>query len=371
MTERQRRLSRDAAVGDVYVMDRVASGKATPPVPRPTPPPPLLSSAASVAPRVGDSRKRKTQQQQQHEDSSLPQQQAERGRAPQQQQQHDNGDGGAEVDEAYRVGRYVIGRFLGAGSFSRVFECRDVASGRCYAMKIVNRTQYRKTMDPEILRELAIMERLQHPYIIRLVDVMKSKRHFYIVMQLINGGELAKVLEAPERLPEREARRYFQQLMVGLRHMHRRGVAHRDLKIQNILLDGAGNVRISDFGLSNVYQDGRLMWSQCGTIVYMAPEIFMQRGYSGFAADVWSAGCILFYLVSGQKPFSGGSKQRVRDNITANRRAELDEDVSAPLRELVEGMLTPDPGARMSVEDVIRHRWVTVDFDVAGLQWGS
>lgn len=138
-------------------------------------------------------------------------------------------------------------------------------------------------------------------------QVLASKTHVYMVLELVTGGELFDRIVASGRLEEAAARIYFQQLVDGVAYCHERGVCHRDLKPENLLLDAAGRLKISDFGLSCLPEaKGRSMAAlrtTCGTPNYVAPEVLRGEGYDGRAADVWSVGCILYVLVAGSLPF--------------------------------------------------------------------
>lgn len=138
-------------------------------------------------------------------------------------------------------------------------------------------------------------------------QVLASKTHVYMVLELVTGGELFDRIVASGRLEEAAARVYFQQLVDGVSYCHERGVCHRDLKPENLLLDASGRLKISDFGLSCLPEaKGRSMAAlrtTCGTPNYVAPEVLRGEGYDGRAADVWSVGCILYVLVAGSLPF--------------------------------------------------------------------
>ncbi|KAL0370760.1 UNVERIFIED_CONTAM: CBL-interacting serine/threonine-protein kinase [Sesamum angustifolium] len=143
-----------------------------------------------------------------------------------------------------------------------------------------------------IKREISIMSRLSHPHIVRLFEVLATKRKIYFILEFVKGGELfAKV--AKGRFSEDLGRKYFQQLISAVSYCHIRGVYHRDLKPENLLLDESGDLKVSDFGLSaltdHVRADG-LLHTLCGTPAYVAPEILAKKGYDGAKIDVWSCG---------------------------------------------------------------------------------
>ncbi|MQL41428.1 hypothetical protein EI012_26330, partial [Escherichia coli] len=143
-----------------------------------------------------------------------------------------------------------------------------------------------------------------HPNVVKIFEVMASKTKIYIVLELVNGGELFDKIAKNGRLKEDEARSYFQQLINAVDYCHSRGVYHRDLKPENLLLDSNGVLKVSDFGLSTyAQQENELLRTAGGTPNYVAPEVLNDRGYDGATADLWSCGVILFVLVAGYLPF--------------------------------------------------------------------
>ncbi|KAK8571870.1 hypothetical protein V6N13_047502 [Hibiscus sabdariffa] len=206
------------------------------------------------------------------------------------------------------LGKYQLGRLLGRGSFAKVHEATSLEDDNTVvAVKIIDKTKtVDAAMEPRIIREVSAMRRLQHhPNILKIHEVMATKTKIYLIMELAAGGELfAKVLRRG-RLSEPAARRYFSQLVSALHFCHQNGVAHRDVKPQNLLLDQNGNLKVSDFGLSALPEqlnDG-LLHTACGTPAYTAPEVVRRKGYDGSKADAWSCGVILFVLLAGYLPF--------------------------------------------------------------------
>ena len=138
--------------------------------------------------------------------------------------------------------------------------------------------------------------------------MLASRSKIYIVLELVVGGELFDRIVREKRFDEGKARRYFRQLIAGVAYCHARGIFHRDLKPENLLLDEAGDIRITDFGLSSLFTGpedaGRasLLYTTCGTPNYVAPEILADKGYDGRSADVWSCGVILFVMHAGHLP---------------------------------------------------------------------
>ncbi|MBA0777404.1 hypothetical protein Gotri_005424 [Gossypium trilobum] len=203
------------------------------------------------------------------------------------------------------VGKYEVGRTIGQGTFAKVKFARNSVTGESVALKVLPKaTILKHRMVDQIKREISIMKIVSHPNIVKLHEVLASRTKIYIILEFISGGELFDKIVHCGRLPENECRRYFQQLIDAVAHCHSKGVYHRDLKPENLLLDSYGDLKVSDFGLSALLQQGvGLLHTTCGTPNYVAPEVLSYQGYDGAAADIWSCGVILFFIMAGYLPF--------------------------------------------------------------------
>eukprot|EP00755_Sulcionema_specki_P023585 Sspe_Gene.79267::Locus_49687_Transcript_2_3_Confidence_0.500_Length_711::g.79267::m.79267 len=192
-----------------------------------------------------------------------------------------------------RIGKYELGKTLGTGTFSKVKHGMDTETGTAYAIKIIDKAQLQKEhMEEQLKREIAVMKLLKHEHIVQLKEVLQTQKHIYLILELITGGELFERIVESKRFDEARARRYFQQLIMGVYYCHRQGIAHRDLKPENLLLDSKDDLKISDFGLSNLQRGGAgcggtLLQTVCGTPNYVAPEVLKEKGYNGITADIW------------------------------------------------------------------------------------
>nr|KYP56820.1 CBL-interacting serine/threonine-protein kinase 3 [Cajanus cajan] len=245
-----------------------------------------------------------------------------------------------------RVGKYDVGRTIGEGTFSKVKFARNSQTGEPVALKILDKEKVLKYMMAEqIQREIATMKLIKHPNVVQLYEVMGSKTKIYIILEFVTGGELFDKILNNGRMSEKEGRRYFQQLINAVDYCHSRGVYHRDLKLENLLLDDSGNLKISDFGLSALSQqirDDGLLHTTCGTPNYVAPEVLNDVGYDGAAADLWSCGVILFALLAGYLPFDDSNVLNLYKKISA---AEFTCPpwLSFSARKLITKILDPNP----------------------------
>ncbi|XP_050378849.1 CBL-interacting serine/threonine-protein kinase 8-like [Argentina anserina] len=257
-----------------------------------------------------------------------------------------------------KVGKYEIGRTIGEGTFAKVKFAQNTETGESVAMKIIDRSSIIKhKMVDQIKREISIMKLVRHPYVVRLHEVLASRTKIYIILEFITGGELFDKIVHHGRLGEGEARRFFQQLIDGVDYCHSKGVYHRDLKPENLLLDSLGNLRISDFGLSALPEQGvSLLRTTCGTPNYVAPEVLSHKGYDGAVADVWSCGVILYVLMAGYLPFDELDLTTLYSKI---EKAQFSCPSWFPVgaKSLIHSILDPNPATRITIEQIRNDEW--------------
>ncbi|KAL4654090.1 hypothetical protein ACB092_01G353200 [Castanea dentata] len=257
-----------------------------------------------------------------------------------------------------KVGKYEVGETIGEGTFAKVKKATNTETGERVAVKILAKsTILEHNMVDQIKREISIMNTVRHPNIVRLYEVLASQTKVYIVLEYVTGGELFDKIFHQPKLPENECRRYFQQLIDAVAHCHNKGVYHRDLKPENLLLDASCNLKVSDFGLSALPQQGvGLLYTTCGTPNYVAPEVLSNQGYDGAAADVWSCGVILYVLMAGDLPFRETDLPTLYKKIKA---AEFSCPYWFPLevKSLIHKILNPNPKKRIQIEGIKKDPW--------------
>lgn len=267
------------------------------------------------------------------------------------------------VESAGSVGKYRFGRAVGEGTFAKFRLAADVETGGTVAVKVIDReTVLRNNLMHQVKMEIRAMKLLNHPNIVRIHEVIATKTKICLVMEYVSGGQLSDKLSCLKRLDEREANKYFYQLIDAVDYCHRRGVYHRDLKPENLLLDTRGNLKVSDFGLSALTKPGQLLSTSCGSPCYIAPEVILHKSYDGAAADVWSCGVILFELLAGYLPFQDRSLTSLYRRIS---RAQFTfPGWFTPLqKKLILRILEPSPIRRAKISDIFDDKWFQGDYN--------
>ncbi|XP_037071805.1 LOW QUALITY PROTEIN: 5'-AMP-activated protein kinase catalytic subunit alpha-2-like, partial [Pollicipes pollicipes] len=264
---------------------------------------------------------------------------------------------GAQV----KIGNYILGDTIGKGTFGKVkFAVHQKTQNRV-AVKILNREKI-KNLDVagKIKREIQNLKLFRHPHIIKLYQVISTPTDIFMVMEFVSGGELFEYIIKHGKLKEQEARRFFQQIISGVDYCHRHMVVHRDLKPENLLLDSNRNVKIADFGLSNMMKDGDFLSTSCGSPNYAAPEVISGSMYAGPEVDVWSCGVILYALLCGTLPFDDDHVPTLFTKIKKGV-FPIPDYLNKSVVSLLCHMLQVQPMCRATIEDVRNHEWFQQD----------
>lgn len=273
-----------------------------------------------------------------------------------------------EAGGGMRLGKYEIGRTLGEGNFGKVKFAKNVDSGHSFALKILDKTTIiHLNITDQIKREIGTLKLLKHPNVVRLHEVLASKTKIYMVLEYVTGGELFDRIASKGKLSEAQARKVFQQLIDGVSYCHNKGVYHRDLKLENILVDAKGNIKISDFGLSALpqhFRDDGLLHTTCGSPNYVAPEILSNRGYDGATSDTWSCGVILFVILTGYLPFDDRNLAVLYQKIFKGD-AQMPKWLSPGAQDLIKRILDPNPATRVKMAEIKTHDWFKKDYSPA------
>uniref|UniRef100_A0A7N6B2T5 non-specific serine/threonine protein kinase n=1 Tax=Anabas testudineus TaxID=64144 RepID=A0A7N6B2T5_ANATE len=256
-----------------------------------------------------------------------------------------------------RVGHYEIERTIGKGNFAVVKLATHIITKAKVAIKIVDKTQLDDENLKKIFREVQIMKLLKHPHIIRLYQVMETERMIYLVTEYASGGEIFDHLVAHGRMAEKDARKKFKQIVAAVHFCHCRNIVHRDLKAENLLLDHNLNIKIADFGFSNIFSRGQLLKTWCGSPPYAAPELFEGKEYDGPKVDIWSLGVVLYVLVCGALPFDGSTLHNLRARVLSGK-FRIPFFMSTDCEYLIRHMLVLEPSRRLTMEQICKNKWM-------------
>jgi BR serine/threonine kinase len=252
---------------------------------------------------------------------------------------------------APQVGEYVLQGTLGSGATGKVKLAEHRATGARVAIKIIRKTTVEDQPDlaVKIRREISLMRLLHHPHLLSLVDVLESAQHLYIILEYAEHGELFDYLTSHGSLSVEEGMRIFRQVVYGLEFLHSHGICHRDLKPENILLDHNDSVKIGDFGFARWMRFAHADTS-CGSPHYAAPEIVRGETYDGCKSDIWSAGVVLYTLLSGTLPFDDTSMRALLEKVKQGKFRM--PDFPAEIKDLVARMLEVDPAKRITIAQI-------------------
>ncbi|KAK2001254.1 Pkinase-domain-containing protein [Colletotrichum falcatum] len=267
-------------------------------------------------------------------------------------------------------GKWILGKTIGAGSMGKVKLARKEDTGEQVACKIIPRgstedghqtkaDKERADQSKEIrtAREAAIVTLLSHPNICGMRDVVRTNYHWYMLCEYVNGGQMLDYIISHGKLKEKQARKFSRQIASALDYCHRNSIVHRDLKIENILISKNGDIKIIDFGLSNLFAPRGHLKTFCGSLYFAAPELLQARAYTGPEVDVWSFGIVLYVLVCGKVPFDDQSMPALHAKIKKGL-VDYPSWLSSECKHLLSRMLVTDPKQRATMQEVMSHPWM-------------
>lgn len=259
-----------------------------------------------------------------------------------------------------QIGKYRLLKTIGKGNFARVMLARHVLTNNEVAIKIIDKTQLNPNSLEKLFREVSIMKLLQHPNIVKLYEVIETDKTLYLVMEYVNNGEVFEYLVKNGRMKENIARQKFRQIVSAVQYLHSKKIIHRDLKAENLLLDQNLDVKIVDFGFSNMFVEGNKMDTYCGSPPYAAPELFQGKKYDGPEVDVWSLGVILYTLVSGSLPFDGSTLRELRERVIRGK-YRIPFYLSTDCEALLKKFLALNPLKRYTLEQIMKDKWMNLN----------
>ncbi|ORX63956.1 Pkinase-domain-containing protein, partial [Basidiobolus meristosporus CBS 931.73] len=256
------------------------------------------------------------------------------------------------------LGEFTVIKSLGEGSYGKVKlimslatkEKRQIRRGAVYDAKKT------KSMERRVLREANMARLLAHPNIVTLKNFRVTTTHYYLFYEYVDGCQLANKI-GKRGLSEDRAQRYFTQIVAALSYCHSFNITHRDIKIENILVDKDDNIKLIDFGLANFYNRNAVLKTACGSLPYTAPEILRGEPYVGPEVDIWSLGVVLFVMVAGYLPFGDPSRPKNLERVMTGK-VKYPGKITTECKNLLARCLDPNRKRRVTIADVYQHKFL-------------
>lgn len=257
---------------------------------------------------------------------------------------------------------YMIGRFLGKGAFGKVNLSLHILTGRLVAMKSFNKNKISdlEKLKKKINHETNILKSLHHKNVVKIYETFETPKFYMITMEYISCGDLLSYVRKRTKLNEVIAKFIYKQIINGIRYIHSKNVIHRDIKLDNILIDINSNIKICDFGVAKKYKKNDFFNDQCGTPAYIAPEIFRGQGYEGPPTDIWSSGVVLYTMLSGTVPFKAAKIKELQKIINKGVFNKV-KGISYEAEDLLSRLLEIDPYKRITCDEIMNHPWLMFD----------
>ncbi|OHT17400.1 CAMK family protein kinase [Tritrichomonas foetus] len=254
---------------------------------------------------------------------------------------------------------YSLIQTAGTGAFSTVYKAERMQTHEIVAIKVMPKSSIiSKVAQERLQRELTIHQNVIHPSIARFIDLKEDDENTYLITEFCSHGTLAELVRSRIQLPESEARKYFFQIAQGVRYLHEVAhVIHRDLKIENIMIDRDDNARIIDFGLSIEFNvNNPFIFKSCGSPKYIAPEVYFGDCYT-FNIDIWALGVVLYFCVCGCFPFDDPCLKNLARKVK-NEEPYYPDYLSAMLKDFLSKLLRKDPTKRIKWSQIFDHPWL-------------
>uniref|UniRef100_A0A182MP16 Protein kinase domain-containing protein n=1 Tax=Anopheles culicifacies TaxID=139723 RepID=A0A182MP16_9DIPT len=265
---------------------------------------------------------------------------------------------------------YIIGRCIGSGSYSKVYQSfyrpSRLESGPAHsiACKLIDRRRTSKDYERLLPRETVAMLALSHPHIVSVMSIQEYGPFVCVFMDYCRYGDLLQYVQERKRVSERRSRLFFRQLVDAVQYMHDQGFCHRDIKCENVLLASPSYVKLTDFSFARKCSEPKgapseLSSTFCGSIAYTAPEVLKGIPYDPKAHDMWSLGCVLFIMVSGTMPFD---ESNIAVTIGHQERKQYgypsDMKLNPAIIDLIDRLIEPDVSVRATIGLVAKDPWV-------------
>ncbi|KAI9485243.1 MAG: kinase-like domain-containing protein, partial [Benjaminiella poitrasii] len=254
-------------------------------------------------------------------------------------------------------------RTLGRGNFGKVYLVEKKSNEKKYAAKVIDKRMFKTTEQTQhIERELEIcqsfVEKLEHPNIVQVYEVLSEEDYIYIIMDYVEGCELFDKIRQEKRLSEQTARKWFKEIIQAVDYIHKNNIIHRDLKPENVMIDKSQTVRICDFGFGNIVKkQHEVLNTYCGSPFYAAPEMVTATPYCGPPVDLWSCGVILFVMLTGTLPFQGEDMPDLFYRIS-HCDFTFPIFIKSDAKRLIRGLLCKNANQRLTAAECLKHAWM-------------
>ncbi|CAB4255712.1 similar to Saccharomyces cerevisiae YDR122W KIN1 Serine/threonine protein kinase involved in regulation of exocytosis [Maudiozyma barnettii] len=282
------------------------------------------------------------------------------------------------------IGDWKFMETVGQGSMGKVKLAQNESDGQLVAVKVINRAlkvfllrqeqvhsprttkelkereaalAKEQARDRRTIREAVLGQLMWHPNICKLYEWHILSNHYYLVFEYVNGGQLLDYIIQNGLLTEKKSREFARAIGSVLLYLHKNNIVHRDLKIENIMIDNKGELKMIDFGLSNFYDSRSLLKTYCGSLYFAAPELLCATPYIGPEIDIWSFGVIIYVLVCGRVPFDDSDSHKLHQKIKRGKYT-FPDFVTSDVKSLLKQMLVVDPNKRATLKKVLDHKWM-------------
>ena len=267
-----------------------------------------------------------------------------------------NNDSDIFFEPGFCIGPFQMTKKFDKGAFGDVYLAVHKETNEKVAIKKIPKSEKNlKTL----YNEINIHKNLIHPYICKLLYAIETYYDMYMVTEYCGGGQVLKILIEQQVFEERKACKIFSQIISALEYMHNNYLAHRDIKLENIVLDEYNDAKLIDFGLSVSYKDNPILQDMVGSPVYLSPEIYKSKGYKGNVADIWGLGVCLYCMVCGEYPFNEETQEELILSIIKNE-LEVPDSVSPLFKDLISKLLDKNPNSRITIEQIKKHPWMNI-----------